>query len=116
MDVLGDHGDEAIWALFGDERHVSEPASVRDDRDRRDGVRRVEERSDQARHVEDFERPGKDRERFGMFRLRGACLEESPPEASAGAFICQEQAHGAGADDHDIRVDCGMKHDLILID
>jgi hypothetical protein len=107
--VLGHHGDERIWTLLRLEPHAGERPSVGDDRDRRHTIGRLEKRIDDACHVEDLECPGKDGERFGMLGLGGAHLDEPPSQASARAFVRQEQADGSRADDQDISLDRGAQ-------
>ena len=108
--VLGNHGDEWIRALLGRETHVGKRASMCHDSDRRDAVRPFEERTDEPGHVEDLKRSGKDCERFRVFRLRRARLDEPPSQASASALIGQEQPDRPGANDQNIRINCGIRH------
>src|SRR5882724_12922813 len=74
--VLRNHGNEWIRTFFWCERHLGKSASMCHHSDGRDTIRLFKERADNAGHVEDLERPRKDRERFGMFRLRRARLDK----------------------------------------
>lgn len=75
-----------------------------------DAVCRLEKRRGDARHVEDFKRPGKECERLRMLRLRRTGLDEPPSKPAAGAFVGEKQPDRPGADNQNIRVRCRAIH------
>jgi hypothetical protein len=85
------------------------------DSDRGDAVCHFEKWRDQPGHVENLDRPGKDGEGFRVFRLRRVGLDEPPSQVAASALIRQKQADRPSAHDQDIRVDCGINHDVTSI-
>jgi hypothetical protein len=110
-DALRHHRNQPVGALFWRKAHVGQPPSVSHDGDRRDRVGALEEWPDESGHVENFQRPGKDRERLRVHRLRCVGLNQPHSQAAAGAFVREEQAHGPGADDQDVSVQWRVSHD-----
>ena len=65
---------------------------------------------DDAGHVEYFQRAREDCQRLGVLGLARVALDKAKAQATAGAFVGKEQAHGAGAHDQGIGVDKGVRH------
>ena len=63
-DVLRNHRDERICALFWCEPQISERASMRYHCDRGNAIGHFEERTNEPGHIQDLERTRKDGERF----------------------------------------------------
>ena len=72
---------------------------VREDAESIDAVGCLEEGLDDAGHVENFERPRKDRERLRVRRLRRVCFYDAMRQAAPSALGCKEQAHRARSND-----------------
>src|SRR5262249_33913019 len=66
--------------------------------------------SDDSRHIEDLQRPGKDRERFRMYRLLRARFDEPPAQPPARAFICKKQTDWPGSNDQHFGIECRVAH------
>ena len=103
-DVLRHHRDKRVRAVLWRKPQLRQAPAVADDGDRCDAIRDAQERLDESSHIEDLEGPRKDCQRLGMHRLRRVRLDESPPQATAGAFIREKKADRAGANDEDVDV------------
>src|SRR5664280_2342612 len=104
--VLGHHGDERIRALFRSEAHMRQRLPMGNHRNRGHAIRTLEEWGDDSRHVEDFERTGKDCEGFRVLRLGRPRLDDAITKTAASAFVGEKQANRAGAYDENIRIHC----------
>ena len=73
--------------FLGAELHLGERAVVSRQGNRRDAVGNLEERIRESSHVKDLESPGKDGERFGVFRLGRVRFDDAKSDSPAGAFV-----------------------------